>query len=316
MENKFGIDTSQLEHEDPKKFNPIDTVPGRVVQVDADFLAYQVSFDEEISVSEMKSNCDSMIERLRLVSGAEKVNLHLTPKGSNKGGRYEQAIQKKYQDNRKNKVAPKFLHVIREWMHKERDAILHMNCEADDGMAIEQYKALSEGNGNLSIIASKDKDLCMIPGLQLDWDTNEISDTETDFGYIDLVVMGNKSKTKKIKGRGWKFFWAQMLMGDTADNIQGLPKVCLPKFCPTGKPKACGPVITYDILRGIDCNKQAFQIVKDLYKACGDKVGYKDYRDNKPVSFGHVFKSEAQLLWMRRKDCHNDVLDWMQEYCL
>jgi len=315
MENKFGLDTSQLKHED-KKFEPIDTVPGRVVQVDADFLAYQVSFDEEISISDMKSNCDSMVERLRLLSGAEEVNLHLTPSGSNKGNRPEQALLKEYQANRKNKVKPKFLNVIREWMHKERDAILHMNCEADDGMAIEQYKALSEGNGNLSIIASKDKDLCMIPGLQLDWDTGVISDTENDFGYIELIQMDNKSKTKKVKGRGWKFFWAQMLMGDTADNIQGLPKVCLPKFCPTGKPKACGPVITYDILNGVDCNKKAFELVRDLYRACGDKFGYKDWRDKSDVHFGKVFKSEAQLLWMRRKECPNDVLDWMKEHCL
>jgi DNA polymerase-1 len=316
MTSKFGIDTSKLKHKEPNEFQILPTVKGRTVHIDADFLAYQVSYDDEKTVSEMQSNCDAAVEKMRLMSGSEHARLHLTPKGSDKGGRFDLALLKEYQANRKDKPKPKFLHHMREWMHKERGAILHMTCEADDGMSIAQYGSIRDGSPNLSVIATKDKDLCMVPGLQLNWDTGEMTDIETEFGYIMLHEMDNKAKTKKIKGRGWKYFWAQMLMGDSADNIQGLPKVCDLAFCPTGKYKACGPVLAYDILSGVTNNKQAFQVVRDLFKEYGDKIGFLNYRDGTPVPFGKAFQSEAQLIWMRRHDDRNDAIHWMKEHCL
>ena len=316
MSTKFGIDTSKLKHEEPNKFQILPTVKGRVVHIDADFLAYQVSYDDEKTLAEMKSNCDTAVEKMRLMSGAEQVRLHLTPKGSDKGGRYDFALLKEYQANRKDKPKPKFLHHMREWMHKERGATLHMTCEADDGMSMAQYEAIRNGTPELSVIATKDKDLCMVPGLQLNWDTGEMTNTDNDFGYIILHEADNKAKTKKIKGRGWKYFWAQMLTGDTADNIQGLPKVCDLVYCPTGKYKACGPVLAYEILAPITNNKDAFRIVRDLFKLYGEKVGFVNWRDGSEVKFGHAFQSEAQLLWMRRHDDPNDAIAWMKEHCL
>lgn len=316
MTIKFGVDTSKLKHTEPQTFSILPTVKGRTIHIDADFLAYQVSYDDEKTVSEMKSNCDAAVEKMRLMSGSEHVQLHLTPKGSDKGGRYDLALLKEYQANRKDKPKPKFLHVMREWMHKERAAVLHMNCEADDGMSMAQYAAIANGTPELSIIATKDKDLCMVPGLQLNWDTGEITNTDDPYGYIILHEMDNKTKTKKIKGRGWKYFWAQMLTGDGADNIQGLPKVCDLAYCPTGKFKACGPVLAYDILSTITDNKKAFQVVRDLYKEYGERIGFVNYRDGSEVSYGKAFQSEAQLLWMRRENSPNDALAWMKEHCL
>lgn len=316
MTVKFGIDTSKLKHTEPHTFSIAPTVQGRTVHIDADFLAYQVSYDDEKTVAEMKSNCDAAVEKMRLMSGSEFVQLHLTPKGSDKGGRYDLALLKEYQANRKDKPKPKFLHVMREWMHKERDALLHMTCEADDGMSMAQYAAIANGTPELSVIATKDKDLCMVPGLQLNWDTGEMTNTDDPFGWIILHEMDNKTKTKKIKGRGWKYFWAQMLTGDGADNIQGLPKVCDLQYCPTGKFKACGPVLAYDILGTITDNKKAFQVVRDLYKEYGERIGFVNYRDGSEVPYGKAFQSEAQLLWMRRTNTPADALAWMKEHCL
>jgi hypothetical protein len=316
MSDKFGIDLSKLKHAEPDKHPMIPTVKGRTVHIDADFLAYQVSYDEEKTFSEMKSNCDVAVEKMRLMSGAEHVALHLTPKESDKGGRYDVALLKEYQANRKDKPKPKFLHQMREWMHKERGALLHMHIEADDGMSMAQYKMIAAGTPHLSVIATKDKDLCMVPGLQLNWDTGEMTNIDDPFGYIILHESESKSKTKKIKGRGWKYFWAQMLTGDTADNISGIPKVCDLAYCPTGKYKACGPVLAYEILAPITDNKTAFRVVRDLYKLYGEKVGFVNYRDGSPVAYGHAFQSEAQLLWMRREESMHDALKWMKEHCL
>ena len=58
----------------------------------------------------------------------------------------------------------------------------------------------------------------------------------------------------KLKGLGQKFFWAQMLMGDTADHIQGLPR----GFFDNGKSSLVGPAMTSMLLRDIKDNKEAF----------------------------------------------------------
>lgn len=307
-----GIDLSELKHEMPM-LNCPPTVPGRVVHIDADFLAYMVSYDDGKSLDEMKHNCDQSIEKLRLMAGAETYSLHLTPSGSDKGNRHDLAMLKEYQANRKDKPKPRFLHVMRDWMAKERKAILNPHCEADDSMAMAQYQAIADGNHDLSVIASKDKDLIMVPGLMLNWDTGEITDTEDPFGYI---WMDNKKKVKKIRGRGWKYFWAQMLTGDSADNISGLPICATMDYLPKGKPKLCGPVLAFEILDPIKTNKEAFETVRKLYQDSHAFEPMVNYRDGSPITPGQALASEAQLLWMRRKLDYNDVLDWMKETCL
>lgn len=304
-----GIDLSQLEAQtssDPA------TVPGRVVQIDGDFAAYMVAFDKDRSIDDMKKILDMILERLRVKAGAESMVIHLTPKESTKGNRYEQAMLREYQAIRAGKVKPRYLHIIRAYMADHYNGIQHVNCEADDGMSMAQYKAVAKGERHLSIIATKDKDLAMVPGLALDWSTGEITDTKDDYGYIELVA----KSTKKIKGRGWKLFWAQMLTGDTADNISGLPLVTDLKYLPRGKDKPCGPVLAYEILSPLQTNKEAFIAVRDLYKSYSDKHGFKNWRTGEPITAGEAFLSEAKLLWMRRNDNDDDVVEWMKEHCV
>lgn len=304
-----GIDLSKLE---AQTSGDRATVPGRVVQIDGDFAAYMVAYDKDRSIDDMKKVLDMILERLRVKAGAESMVIHLTPKESTKGNRYEQALLREYQATRAGKVKPRFLHLIRAHMAEHYNGIQHVNCEADDGMSMAQYKAVAEGNRHLSIIATKDKDLAMVPGLALDWDTGEITDTKDDFGYIELVA----KSTKKIKGRGWKLFWAQMLTGDAADNISGLPLVTDLKYLPRGKDKPVGPVLAHEILNPIQTNKEAFVAVRDLYKSYSDKHGFKNWRNDKPISAGDAFLSEAKLLWMRRNDNDDDVVEWMKEHCV
>lgn len=322
MAELFGVNLDDLVHE-ATGLAPPPLVEGRVVHIDADFLAYQVSatpVGEDRSLEDMRRKHDLAVERIRLMAGAETAVLHLTPKQEDeelaKGGRYLAAIQKEYQGNRKNKEKPKMLHVMRNWMHEYRDAIMHYDIEADDGMTIAQYEAIKRGEGDLSIIASADKDLTMVPGLLINWDDYIITDTrESPTGDFGWIMLDTSKTTKKIRGRGTKFFWAQMLMGDTADNIQGLPKVYDPRFLP-GKPKACGPVMAYDILMDVKSDKEAFELVRDLYEQCGEGQGFFHWKDGSPQEYGDVFMSEAQLLWMRREPDIDDALNWLQETCL
>lgn len=294
-----------------------DPVAGRVVHIDADFLAYQCSAEradgkDQKTFDDMKHNAGIAVNTLKLLAGATGLILHLTPKDSDKGGRYDLAIQKEYQGNRKDKVKPRYLHLMRDWLAASYPSIQHKDCEADDGMSSHQYDALTKGDFNLSIIASKDKDLRMVPGLQMDWDTAEIGTAEDVIGRPNeygSIYLDESKKTKKIKGLGQKFFWGQMLTGDTADNIQGLPKAWY-----NGKFKSCGPVLAESMLIGINSNKEAFEFVKGLYEKYGQDIGYKHWRTGETVAWQKVFVSEAQLLWMRKvRGDHLDVVRWFKE---
>lgn len=351
-----ALDLSGLSHE---TVSYPDTVKSRVVQIDADFLAYQVSYEKEDdpkSPEDMKHNASVAVEHIRQMAAAEHAVMHLTPFTSDKGGRYKQAIQKPYQGNRVDKPKPRMLHVMRQWLSDNYRGVMCETCEADDSMAAAQYQALAAGNRDLSIIASKDKDLDMVPGLHMVWDTGDIIDTAAsnngDFGWVDLkeTRSASGSKSSKLKGYGHKWFWAQMLIGDTADHIAGLPKVTgavLNQIDPTAavrqalqvvaanvsadgkpsekalatarkvladrKPKACGPAMAIKFLDMITNNHQAFHAVKGLYENYGHHVGFKDYNGNE-VPWQSVFVSEAQLLWMRRNISDpNDVIHWFKE---
>lgn len=342
-----GINLDGLAHEAEKIVLP-DPVPGRVVHIDADFLAYQCSAEradgsDQKSIEDMKHNAGLAVNTLKLLAGATDLHLHLTPSASDKGGRNGLAIQKEYQGNRKDKPKPRYLHLMRDWLAASYPSTQHLHCEADDGMSSSQYRALADGAGHLSIIASKDKDLNMVPGLHLGWDTGEILEADT-FGDVYLRV--RPSGTKVLDGYGQKFFWAQMLAGDTADNIQGLPKLAgyyLNEYSPTVKISAaklivdqhgwdhplsikaskllrdrpaglCGPVLVETILRTVSSHKQAFVLVRDMYKRHGEVFGFKHWETGEPVSWQQVFVSEAKLLWMRRNPHDpNDVLNWLKE---
>jgi hypothetical protein len=342
-----GIDLDGLAHDASALVIP-EMVKGRTVHIDADFLAYQMSAEKADGTDtktweDMKHNCQVAATLLQNLAAAEFMHLHLTPSGSNKGDRYNLAIQKEYQGNRIDKPKPRYLNVMRDWMAGAFPATMHTECEADDGMASAQYQAIKDGNRAYSIIASKDKDLSMVPGLHLNWDTGEIVDTETDFGS---VYLDSSKSTTKIKGFGHAFFWSQMLTGDGADNIQGLPKVpgsVLNVIKPTapitkamellasgtgtetqrskatatiaGRPAgSCGPVIAYEMIQRVTNSKQAFNFIKSMYESIGQTIGFKHWSTGENVPWQKVFVSEAQLLWMRR-DKHNPlcVAHWWKE---
>lgn len=309
-----GIDLTGLEQL-PQKFSFPEPVNGRVAQIDADFLAYQASFerkDDPKTLEEMQHNARVMVENIRLLAGAETVHLHLTPGTSDKGDRFNIAVLKPYQANREDKAKPRYLHVMRNWFAKTYPGTLHQTCEADDGMAAAQYACIRAGRRNESIIVSKDKDLGMVHGLHMDWDTGEIEDVE--FGYIWLDDSGSSTK---LRGKGEKFFWAQMLMGDGADNISGLPFLhphLVARYAPPTslvkagsyenygkalakiKPKKVGPVLAYAILEDATSAKECFARVKECYQTLDDFV---HWQTGEKVTWQTAFKTEAQLLWMR-----------------
>lgn len=334
-------------------------VQGRVVHIDADFLAYQVSAESKAeldpedpaprkSKEDMQHNAKVAVEHIMRLAAGTDYHLHTTPSGSTKGGRAGQAILKEYQANRKDRDGkPEFLDHIRAYLISEIGAggrgTAHLDQEADDGMASAAWEAHLAGPdaSKLCVVASKDKDLRMCPGYQLIDD--EVHELDGTFG--DIWIDRSKSSPKCV-GRGTKFFWAQCLMGDTADNISGLPQVVgkwhlgvkptkayteAIKKLGTGteaedarankvidaalaKRKLCGAVMTVDLLSNVQNDRDAFQRVKSLWVDL-EKDGheFQHWQTGARVTATQALLSDMLLLWMRRNKNPRDVVEWIKE---
>lgn len=208
-----------------------EVIADRVAHIDGDFIAYQVSAESKAeldpldptprkSFEDMKHNARRAADHLRRLSGAERYVLHLTPTGSTKGGRAAAAVQKPYQGNRVGKEKPAFLDAVRSFMVHDLGGIAHLDQEADDGLAQALYQAKDP---YLAVVVSKDKDLRMLEGMHCDPVTGEF--TKIGKGDFGSIWIDRSKSTAKLVGYGPKFFWAQLLMGDAADNVSGVPCV-------------------------------------------------------------------------------------------
>jgi hypothetical protein len=331
-------------------------VAGRVAHIDADFMAYQVSAESKAeldpddptprkTLEEMKHNAFAAVDHIRRLAAAERAVLHVTL-ASDKGGRDQQAMLKPYQANRADKERPTHLDSIRNHLGDGCGAnsvfvgVKHSDQEADDGMAQAAYD-----DSENAIVCSADKDLNMVPGWKLDMTDYSISRLTDPFGWIAIKEM---KSGKQLIGRGTKFFWAQCLMGDPADNISGVPEVpgwmwqqyagtqafkdtydqwikstdeAVSKKLDdkltllTDKTKKCGPVLTHDILDTARNDRDCYETVLACYTRLAKEHGYefKNYRTGAVITPSKALFSEMQLLWMRRTRDPQDVLHWLKE---
>ena len=129
-----------------------DMVKGRTAHIDADFLAYMASYEkkgEENDLQGILYRADVMIDDKRRQAGAEFAVLHITPNTSDKGGRYEVAIQKQYQGQRNSDSKPRYLEAVRSYMADLTGNVRGRaweNAEADDGMAEAAWQSYRDGN--------------------------------------------------------------------------------------------------------------------------------------------------------------------------
>ena len=216
------------------------------VLIDADIVAYRcASAAENESLINAQRNIDRMVSDI--FTGADhgdrfykEASLHLT--GSN-NFRNEIAVTAVYKGNRSNKPKPKHLKALRKHLVDEWSAVIAEGQEADDAITIEATAL----NGKC-IIASLDKDFKQFSG----WHYNFI---KRQHFFVTPYA-------------GMKFFYTQILMGDSADNIKGLFRV--------------GPKKAEQMLKG--CKTE-----NDMYNVCLNA-----YESPERVL------ENARLLWLRR----------------
>ncbi len=201
--------------------------------------------------------------------------------------REEIAVSKGYKAQRKNEK-PFHWRNITAYVLAKYDVRIANGCEADDLMGIEQYSRLDRKD---TIICTRDKDLRMIPGLHYGWECGkqpEFGPLEyDDLGRIELV---RGKSAAKIVGGGKAFFFAQLLTGDTVDNIGGLLKA--------------GPVKAEKLLAGAKTEQEFRERV----------VGA--YREASPDNYMELLREQSQLLWIGRELNDDNTIkeyEWPEE---
>lgn len=109
-----------------------------------------------------------------------------------------------------------------------------------------------------SVIASIDKDLKQVPGIHYNLKSHKYVLSTESSSYIGL-----NTKRNGLVGHGYKFLYAQVLIGDMTDNIRGLEK--------------CGPVCAYKTLKDCDTQEECMEAIFEAYFA------KEKYNENKRI---------------------------------
>lgn len=239
--------------------------------IDADLLRYQVGFaaqrkgeDGEVEVSsfdkieehvydlvrEICRGVDSDDEPILYLTGSHREvdylnrvrgRLDLPPLVLRPNFREAVAVTAPYKGNR---TSDKPFHYdnITSLILEQYNFVVTNGIEADDAICIAHTQ-----NPQGSIICTRDKDLRMCPGWHYGWTCGK----QGDFGPLEITKIGYLDFTNsKLTGGGLLFFCAQMLTGDSVDNIKGIHRL--------------GPAKAYKLLQGVS---EPLEEVKLIYAA-------------------------------------------------
>ena len=214
-----------------------------IALLDADILCYRVGFatndDHENTAIETMAVFLEDLLMFDLID-CEEHELFLTGKVNY---RNDIAVTVPYKGNRKDVKKPVHLPLLREYLQTAWGATVSDGQEADDDIAIRATEL-----GDESIIVSIDKDFMQVPG----WHYNFVK----------------KVKKYVTPEEGLRFFYKQILTGDSADNIKGMHRV--------------GDVRATKMLADAKTEQE-------LYACCVEAMGAERVLEN------------ARLLWLRRQ---------------
>lgn len=255
--------------------------PNTALHVDGDYAAYYFSGNDDTTLSAAKRKMLDAIENAREVGGAGgQVVIHLSGGLSDKGQRFKIATVRQYQGQRDSSRRPKNWAGMRGWLEEAKTlpgtdyrVVTWMDREADDGVAAAARYAWT--TGTVPVIYSRDKDFRMIPGRHIIWTTLD----RHEFRPETFESIGPDGEVY-----GQKWFWMQMLQGDSADNIPGLegqPAKTAGEF------KACGAACAEALLSQAQSSEQAFIVVEHYYRLYYGQA------------WADRFAEQAALLWLR-----------------
>lgn len=233
--------------------------------IDADIVAFRsAAAAEKEDEGIARYYADQLIDQLLNETQSNSFNLYLT---GDTNFRYQ--IYPEYKAQRIDMYRPRHLKYVRDYL-LSIGATLSEGCEADDLLGIEQCA----GNGD-TIIVSLDKDLLMIPGNHYSWEIKGVSVRKNKKTGEEIRTPWTKPaifrEVDELAARRW--FYTQLLTGDTADNIRGASGV--------------GKVGAGNILEGCETEEDHFEAVRGHF-SCDEEL-----------------TMNAQVLWIWRKE--NDI---------
>lgn len=267
----------------------VPILPSRVLLVDADGLAYYCAGNDDTTPGEARANLLNKVASAQRMTGASEVRLLTTASGSHKGHRYAVARVKPYQGQRTNSRRPNNWRYLRDLLESQTIGLpveLTTTAEADDLFAKYAYSCPDN-----CVIYTQDKDMRMLPGLHLDWANHRTHTVNWEKANVAGAVYCRAADSVfNGKQYGPQWFWHQMLHGDAADNIPGLPKYVI-----DGKAKPVGEVTAGKLLAGALSYEAAVAALYESY-----------YGERWLVEI----IEQACLLWLRRSpDKWDDCLD-------
>lgn len=172
--------------------------------IDADTPVFSTALvSEDINLALAKHRLDINILGIIKGSGADDARLFVSGEGN-----FRKEIDATYKANRTNKPSPKWREALSKHLVDLWGAVECHGYEADDGCGIHQRY---DGS---TIICGIDKDLLQIPGLHYQWPIVKKGKTVRQALYHDIDVE-----------TGWRNLFTQALVGDTSDNIKGVPGI-------------------------------------------------------------------------------------------
>lgn len=202
----------------------------------------------------IKRTLEMMYKKL----GCDETSIYITGAGN---FRKERATILPYKGNRDPLDKPVLLPDLREYLVRRQGAVVVDGMEADDAIGIDATRPENLGK---VVVCAQDKDLRMIPGYHYNF-------TKKD------------SEVEKVSANdAWRNFFSQLLTGDTADNIPGIPGV--------------GTKTAEKILEGYT---KPTTMWCGVFRAWHDKFGN---RYNESLSLKEALQEVADLLWIRRHD--------------
>lgn len=176
-------------------------------------------------------------------------------------GNFRFLLDSTYKANRIGKPKPKFYNELRDYLVQEWKATSVDNYETDDLLGV-----LAEG----SIICTIDKDLNTVPGRKYNYVTDEYYETSKDEAAF--------------------YFFKQVLMGDSVDNVKGCPGI--------GKAKSL------KLLQDLPVSKYK-QAVIDKYKEVFEKK-----KLGTELDALEAFDRTARLIFIKRGKLESEYTDY------
>ena len=193
------------------------------VLIDGDIVAFRcaASAEGEEEAFIACGRAGALIEEIILAVGADSYEVWLS---GDDNFRYK--VYPEYKAHRRDAYRPKWERDCKDFMVRAWQANHSTGCEADDMLGVRATEL-----GDESIIATIDKDLNMIPG----WHYNFVK----------------KEKYSVTEAEAIRFFYKQLITGDSTDNIKGIPGL--------------GPKKADRLLDGLEGEAAYYKAVKDNY---------------------------------------------------